>query len=710
MTITDFIHGASDFTTFLTYMFISYWTFRFSAKRPRYKKMLSLYTAFIFFCGITHLAHVLCSEVLLDSPDFVALSTLVTAIVSVWAVFAIIPFFPIIMDSSTQEEIEDLITIRTQELNQEIKAHKKTEFHLTKVSNYRRALSSINKLIVRSTDIKQLLLDVGHTLETFGEANDVYIGKLVDGKYASVYRSSIDEQRLKLSDLNQNLVVDYDVDSNKTSAYFSIKSYKHDYLLCVVFDTLHGQYESDYLDLLVEIASDVEFSIKNIESSEKFVSLESSYFSAADRVRYLESHDTDTGLPNKKYLSELVDSVIRMNNRNQSKFAFLCIRVNSLKKINEVHGHEAGDLILDKLAKNLVNCPVISIGRISNDELLKVIEVSAKKDIENAVEFILGMAENDIEINGNPQKISLNVGVSVYPEDGTTFDLLLDHASAALSMSRELGRNKSAFYDDKESEKAIAQMRIESLLDRDLRLHKIGVVYQPQVNMATGEIVGVEVLARWHSDELGSIAAPVFFQVAEYSGLIVKLGLEVLEMACRQWREWIDNGMPEIRLSVNASALQMHDCLILQPMLDILAKYDIPHRCFNLELTETVLVLDTHNVDGCLDLIRSEGIKVSIDDFGTGYSSLSYLKSLHTDELKIDKSFVSDIMATGNSVIVRSILKLAEDLKLETIAEGVETEQQRQTLLDLGCQFAQGYLFHKPLDAKTLFETVMKNV
>jgi EAL domain-containing protein (putative c-di-GMP-specific phosphodiesterase class I) len=323
------------------------------------------------------------------------------------------------------------------------------------------------------------------------------------------------------------------------------------------------------------------------------------------------------------------------------------------------------------------------------------------QDIHAIAQKLLALGAEPFELGGHAVSSSFSIGISVYPTDGGDFDVLLRQADTALYHAKESGRNTYRFFTAEMNAAALERMRLESSLRRALENNEFTLYYQPQYDLATGLVVGAEALLRWHSAELGNVPPAQFVPVAEDSGLIVPIGAWMVGEACRQLQQWRNAGLPRLHMAVNLSGMQFRRDDVVQTVYQALDRYDVPPSVLEIEITESVLLQTAGQVADTVRRLKHLGVRLSIDDFGTGYSSLSYLKRFAIDKLKIDASFVRDIVTDPeDAAIVRAIVQLGHSLKLRVTAEGVETEAQLAFLRECGCHEAQGFRFSFPLPAE----------
>ncbi len=434
---------------------------------------------------------------------------------------------------------------------------------------------------------------------------------------------------------------------------------------------------------------------------------------AEEQINYLAFHDALTGLPNRQLAKDRLDHAIAYAAREKSGVALLHLDLDHFKAINDSLGHSIGDELLKEMATKLDDCirDTDTLCRLGGDEFLiilaNVIDPEIISSIAVKVQETLGAT---FRIQGHELTTSVSIGITVYPDDGRDFDILLKKADTALYKAKENGRNAYQFYTEQMNNEAVEYLKIRNGLRQALIHDEFLLHYQPQINLADGKVVGVEALIRWRHPELGVLQPSRFITIAEDSGLIVPIGDWALRQACKQAVEWRRIGLPPIIVAVNLSAVQFKRGDIEKSVLQALHESGHDPNYLELELTESILIQDTSRAMDTLTRLKEMGMKLSIDDFGTGYSSLSYLKRLNVDKLKIDQSFVRDMVNNKNdAAIVQAIIQMARSLGLQVIAEGVEDEQLVSMLFHQQCHEAQGYHFARPM-APGAFVDYMANI
>ncbi|MFT3856022.1 MAG: EAL domain-containing protein [Aquabacterium sp.] len=424
---------------------------------------------------------------------------------------------------------------------------------------------------------------------------------------------------------------------------------------------------------------------------------------AERRATFLTFHDQLTGLPNRELARDRLMQAIADARRHQTHVALVLLDLDNFKTINDSLGHAWGDRLLCHVAKLLQSQVRQSdtVCRHGGDEFLLIIKEQPDVDtVARIVGKLMDELRKPLELDGHELVTSASAGIAMAPEDGEDFDSLLQRVDSAMYRAKAEGRNTFRFCDDRMNTESMERLTLLNGLRKGLELGQFVLHYQPQVNLETGEVFGVEALIRWQHPEWGLVPPGRFIPLAEESGLIVPIGNWVIDEACRQGRAWLDQGLAPLSVAVNLSALQFRRGDVEAVVAQALERSGLPPDLLELELTESVLISDVESVQARLSSLKALGVHLAIDDFGTGYSSLSYLRRLSVDKLKIDQSFVRDLERHPEDVaIVRAILQMAASMGLKTIAEGVETRPMMQTLQTLGCKEGQGYWFAKPMPA-----------
>ncbi len=422
------------------------------------------------------------------------------------------------------------------------------------------------------------------------------------------------------------------------------------------------------------------------------------------RVHYLAHHDALTGLPNRTLLQERLGQAITAAKRANGTVAVLFIDLDHFKVINDSLGHTVGDEVLKDVAKRLQQelREVDTVGRPGGDEFIIVLpDAGSAADVARFAARILDCVCEPMHIKDRDFTISPSIGISLFPADGEDGERLIKNADAAMYQAKAAGRHAFRFFTSAMDTQLNERLNLEASIRRALDLGEFRLHYQPQIDLNTGRVTGLEALIRWAHPTLGMVPPGRFIPVAEESGQIGAITLWVLDEACRQAKLWQAEGLPLQRVAVNISALQFRSADLPGQVSAALSRHGLPPWCLELEVTEGALIRNLDMAILILKSLKEMGIKVSIDDFGTGYSSLSYLQRFPVDTLKIDRSFVADVPNDQNdAAIVKAIIGLGSSLGLTVLAEGVETEQQLDFLREAGCHGVQGYLFSSPLPAE----------
>lgn len=427
---------------------------------------------------------------------------------------------------------------------------------------------------------------------------------------------------------------------------------------------------------------------------------------AEQQVETLSFYDNLTGLPNLDLLRDRTSKALSTLSRDAQQVALLYMDIDGFKDVNDSLGHACGDTLIRELGSRLQGLLRSSdtLCRATGDEF-----VILMPDVENAesvgllAERILHGLQRPFLLHGHLQTISLSLGAAVAPHDGQDCETLLRNAETAMYQAKQDGRQTWRFFDSTMNQQALARLQLLNDLRQAIAQHQLQLYYQPQIDLASGRLSGVEALVRWQHPVRGMISPAEFIPAAEESRLIIPLGEWVLRQACAQAASWQRQGLVLPQVAVNISAIQLQHGHLEESVLQALADSHLPASLLELEITESSLVDKTEQVIDSLKRLKAMGVNLSIDDFGTGYSSLAYLQTLAVDKLKIDQSFVRDLtLNQDNRAIVSAIVQMAHTLGLACIAEGVESQDIAAALHRLGCQQAQGYLYARPLPADEL--------
>jgi len=428
---------------------------------------------------------------------------------------------------------------------------------------------------------------------------------------------------------------------------------------------------------------------------------------AEHRVEHLATHDPLTNLPNRRGLYEELNELIYRSKRYRYSSAVIYVDLDGFKNVNDHFAHEAGDRLLTQVAANFKQIvrQTDSVARIGGDEFIVLItDIDRETTLITKIESLLNEASRPIEFNGHRISVSASIGIALYPEHGDDAETLLHHADQAMYQAKNHGKNTFRFFTEDINEKAHRQRELQDNLRRALPNDEFTVFYQPIVNGKTGEVVSVEALLRWYSAELGQVFPDEFIPAAESAGLIPELGCWVLKKAVETGAKWNRQFGIGLRIAVNASTIQFRNHLLFEAIKEQIDTHGWNPDLLEVEITEGLLLDDSPEVNTYISEISNCGVRLSVDDFGTGFSALSYLKNYPVNTVKIDRSFIMDLPGDKeNEVLVRAIIAMAHGLRLEVIAEGVETAEQWEFLRSLNCDFVQGYYFGKPMP-KTEFD------
>jgi diguanylate cyclase (GGDEF)-like protein/PAS domain S-box-containing protein len=420
-------------------------------------------------------------------------------------------------------------------------------------------------------------------------------------------------------------------------------------------------------------------------------------------LSYQANHDALTGLPNRSLaLDRLKQDLCRAKRRNQ-RVGVMFIDLDHFKDVNDVLGHEYGDQLLKMVAQRLLDCLRESdtVARLGGDEFLVILpELDSPDHCSTIAEKLLNILEAAFIISGKEVFISASIGCTIYPDDGQDISSLLRNADTAMYGIKKEGRDGFKYYTPDLNAKAALRLSLAHHLRCALERAEIFAVYQPVISFATGQVVGAEALMRWQNVEHGFVPPDKFIPIAEETGLIERLGQWILQKACQETMAWHQQGFP-LWIAVNLSPRQLRDLAFIDKVHQAIAMIGLNTNFIKLEVTEALLIEDIPKATQSLEGLHRMGIRLALDDFGTGYSALSYLRKFPFDCLKIDRSFIGDLPGQTEAItLVKTIIGMAQGLGLKTVAEGVETKEQAEFLLEQGCDYGQGYYFSKPLNAE----------
>jgi diguanylate cyclase (GGDEF)-like protein/PAS domain S-box-containing protein len=419
------------------------------------------------------------------------------------------------------------------------------------------------------------------------------------------------------------------------------------------------------------------------------------------RMSYLAQHDGLTNLPNRALCGDRLTEAIAMAYRHQRKLAVLHLDVDRFKHINDSLGFDIGDRLLQSMATQLHDCvcSVDTVSRVGGDEFVVLLSgVRHARDAAVIAEKMLLTLSTPRRIEQHDLNFTVSIGVAIYPDDGMEAEVLLRNADFAMYHAKEGGRNNYQFFKPEMNVRALERQSLEDGLRRAMERQELVLHYQPKVNLESNAIIGVEALVRWHHPQLGLVPPAQFIPVAEECGFIVPIGRWVLRESCRQAQEWHDTRFEPIRVGINISAVELRDKEFVAGVRSVLMETGVDPSCVELELTETSLLRDSKSTTAVLHALKDLGVGLALDDFGTGYSSLSHLKRFPIDALKIDQSFVRDIVTDADDAsIVSAVISMGKSLQMRVVAEGVETREQLAFLQQQNCPEGQGYYFSRPV-------------
>jgi len=426
------------------------------------------------------------------------------------------------------------------------------------------------------------------------------------------------------------------------------------------------------------------------------------------QLAHLAHHDPLTGLPNQALLRDRVQHALAEARRKGSRVALMFIDLDQFKEVNDTLGHATGDALLRRVAHDLAGVvrATDTVSRQGGDEFVIVLEdMASTANVAAVADKVMALSGGTVRLDSHELPLSMSAGIAIFPDDADDYATLLRDADTAMYKAKGSGRNAYRFYDARMNDETAQRMKLRGALAGAMERGELSLHYQPQVDLASGRLIGAEALLRWQQPDGAWVPPGTFIPVAEDCGLIVPIGAWVLQQACRQATAWQQAGLRPIVMAVNLSVLQFRrDTNLEQTVQSALQASGLEPQWLELEITESVLMQDQDKVFATVERLRALGVGLAIDDFGTGYSSLSYLKRLQPNKLKIDRSFVDDTggidgESHDDAAIVRAVIQMADALGVRTVTEGVETPAQRDFLLRHHCQEGQGWLFGRPVPA-----------
>lgn len=422
--------------------------------------------------------------------------------------------------------------------------------------------------------------------------------------------------------------------------------------------------------------------------------------SIQSRLSFLASHDPLTGLPNRTFFNEHLAFAMDEARRFDRHLALLYLDLDNFKDVNDTLGHAVGDSLLREVAgrieRHLRRNDIVA--RIGGDEFV-VLQMDTQDCVQasDLANRLISALSQPFDVHNQRIFVGVSIGITFFPNDTTDLELLHRNADLAMYRAKSDGRNRCQFFDDTLNREVQRRSLIEQALREPALMSQLRIVYQPQMDLRTQRTSGVEALLRWHHPEHADIPPQEFIAIAERSGIIQDIGTWVLRESCRQAARWCAEGIPKLTVSVNVSTAQFRVGNLPHLVANVLAETGLPASWLELEITETGIMHDMHVAAKTLVALHHQGVSLAIDDFGTGYSSLAYLRSVPVNRLKIDRSFVKDVTTSEDAAIIAStIVNLAHSLRLEVVAEGVETKEQATFIRETGCAFVQGHYYGKP--------------
>jgi diguanylate cyclase (GGDEF)-like protein/PAS domain S-box-containing protein len=566
----------------------------------------------------------------------------------------------------------------------------------------------VNELSIRNEQFSQIINLVPHMIYVAEDNGNILLANKKASQYFGMTSEEIDRCKIDNLKLVNSKGISFLNDHNLSKNIHSAQPQEAD-----VIDYLDNEYSLLISKMPFKISSDnhlanvtVAVDITDIKKYEQ-------------QITHMAHYDLLTNLPNKALFREQIQESIKELTRNNILGAVMHLDLDSFKNINDSQGHKIGDLLLKAVAQKLES--IIdgdkTLSHFGGDEfIINFPNLSEDADVakEMAIEFgefVLSEIASPYMIEDRVFQITTSIGIVIYPLDGNTGELLLQRTDTALNKAKQKGRNCLQIFDNHLELSAIINHKLETDLRLAVENAQFNIVYQPIVKGIEGNIVGAEALLRWEHPTKGLINTSQFIEIAEKIHLIVKIGYWVFEKVCQLIRKNIDAGYGEFFVAVNVSVVQLKDGSFYENIADFIKKYKIPANYLEIEITESVLMDDVDLAIDIFNRLKLLGIRISIDDFGTGYSSFSYLIKLPIDKIKIDMSFVRNLpLDAYSATIVRTIIKMAKELNISVLAEGVENRQQLEFLDSEECEFYQGYLFHKPMDYAKLLELKSKSL
>lgn len=428
---------------------------------------------------------------------------------------------------------------------------------------------------------------------------------------------------------------------------------------------------------------------------------------AEEKINKLAYYDSLTGLPNRHMLNDYLKKLLARSKRKKQMLGVMFIDLDRFKTINDTMGHSYGDILLKQVSEKLQKCIREGdiIFRYGGDEFIILLEDIEQEGVSHVAQRIIDEFSDKFILNNHEIYSSPSIGISMYPKDGDNLETLLKHADTAMYLAKEQGKNNYQFYTSTLTKKKFLNMKLENGLRKALERNEFLLYYQPQMELGTGKIIGMEALIRWQHPDFGLVPPAEFIPLAEEMGLIVPIGKWVLETACKQNKVWQQAGFPSIYVAVNISPRQLQDEFFIETVRQVLKETELEPQYLELEITESIMK-NVEEATLMLNKLKAIEVSISVDDFGTGYSSLSILKDLPVDKIKIDRSFINNLCDSKTIALVKAIIDMGQKLNFNVIAEGIENGHQVSFLKQNKCDIGQGYFFSKPLPS----EEMLKNI
>ena len=462
-----------------------------------------------------------------------------------------------------------------------------------------------------------------------------------------------------------------------------------------------NSFAPEFVELLQRLAANVSFAVEGFDRADEKERAE-------ERIKYLATHDNLTNLPNRAMFNQLLGFAMEEAQRFQRHCAVLFIDLDRFKVINDSLGHAAGDALLIEVASRLRSGVRENdvVARLGGDEFVILLnEVTESHDVAAIARNLLSMIGQSLELSGHECGVTASIGIAMFPEDGRDEQTLMKNADIAMYLAKQEGKNDIRFFSTEIATQSVDRLALEVGLRHALVRNEFCLHYQPKMDVATGQIAGVEALLRWNHPELGLLAPMQFIPLAEETGLIIPIGRWVIKTACAQNMAWQHAGLPALSMAVNVSPRQFLDENLLRDIDEVLASTGMDPKLLQIEITESMVMLNIDRAIQLLDAIQSRGVRLAIDDFGTGYSSMSLMKQFPIDTIKIDRSFVRDLAHDSeDKAIAQAIIAMGKALGLTVVAEGVETVEQSAFLCQNECDEIQGFLFSKPVPSENIVE------